>query len=135
MSIDLRDRLEMTRHVRGCALFTTGGQRLGALGAEGDAVEAAGRSLLACLEAIGTRGEPSLAAIVAVDGGELFLRSFRGELLVVKTDGDFFMSEGCFEALVEALTPRESGAVFESTVRESAVVARDQAADAWPRTG
>ncbi len=124
MSIDLRERLEMTRHVRGCALFTVAGEVVGALGAEAEGVEAVGVGLLAFLRSTGATGEPSLAAVVALPDGILFLRSFQGGLLVVKTDGAFDMPEGCFEALIEALTPRVLDATEQSDIRQSGIVPR-----------
>lgn len=124
MSIDLRERLEMTRHVRGCALLTVAGEVVGALGAEAEDVEAAGVGLLAFLRSTGAIGEPSLAAIVELADGALFLRSFQGDLLVVKTDGAFDMSDGCFEALIEALTPRVLNATEQSGIRQSGIVPR-----------
>lgn len=129
MTMDLRDRLEMTRHVRGCALFALTGKLIGSLGADAEAVETAGRGLIAFLKIAGTVGEPSLAAVIPLEEGELFVRSCLGDLLVVKTDGGFEMTEPCFEALVDALLPHEQRGTHESGIRlrESGIVPRTSA--------
>ena len=126
MTMDLRDRLEMTRHVQGCALFALNGKLIGSLGSDAFAVETAGRGLIAFLKIARTVGEPSLAAVIPLEEGQLFVWSCLGDVLVVKTDGAFEMSNACFEVLVDALTPLEQGATHQSGVRlrESGIVPR-----------
>ena len=114
--LDPRERLEMTRHVRGCALLDDRGESVGVLGAEGELAVSQGRALVACFGAIGV-SEACFAASIDVEGGQLVARTHGGRLLVVRTDGAIALGEDHVEALLEALAPREDRLRFESGIR------------------
>lgn len=114
--LDLRERLEMTRHVNGCALLDERGEVLGVLGAEGEVAVTQGRALALAFSAIGVR-EVCFAGSLDLAGGQLVARTEGGRLLVVRTDGAIALGEGHVEALLEALAPHEDRLRFESGIR------------------
>lgn len=103
--MDLRDRLELVRHVLGCALLDGEGHLLGQIGPKGDAAADAARRLWGCVQSLGLEGEACFAANVDVHGGQLVARTEGGRLLVVRTDGTISITSDWVTFLVNSLTP------------------------------
>ena len=108
--MDLRESLEIARHVRGCALLSDAGEAIGVLGDEGELAVDAGRTLLECVCELGLEGEACFAASIDVTGAQLVARTCHGYLLVVRTDGAISISDATSDCLFEALM----GTAFES---------------------
>jgi hypothetical protein len=115
--MDLRESLEIARHVRGCALLSESGVAIGVLGAEGELAVEAGRTLLECVSDLGLEGEACFAASIDVTGAQLIARTFAGYLLVVRTDGAMALSEETCEWLVEALMGTDYESPMDTGVR------------------
>ncbi len=115
--MDLRESLEIARHVRGCALLSEAGEAIGVLGAEGELAVDAGRTLLDCVSELGLEGDACFAASIDVSGAQLIARTFSGYLLVVRTDGAISISEATCEWLVEALMGTDFESPMDTGVR------------------
>lgn len=101
---------------------------LGALGNESDRAISGARALAACFGALGV-AEASFAGSVEVadgQGGQVVAQTECGRLLFVRTDGEIALSEEALDVLREALTPAEERIPFESGIRQSGVVSREE---------
>ena len=113
--MDLRESLEIARHVRGCALLSDAGEAIGVLGDEGHLAVDAGRTLLECVCELGLEGEACFAASIDVTtGAQLVARTCHGYLLVVRTDGAISICEATSDCLFEALMGAAYGSTYES---------------------
>ena len=115
--MDLRESLEIARHVKGCALLAHAGETLGILGAEGELALDAGHAFLACAESLGLDGEACFAASIDISGAQLVVRTLYGYLLVVRTDGALVISDAACDRLFEALMGTELPSPMDTGVR------------------